>query len=455
MNYRFKQTAGWLIGLGLITTLAWATPAPPVLPIRMSPTPDPGIHQPIKALSRTIVVTYKDRSIERTSVVSGDHYVNRAAYETTPWGRRIATDIAARYHLEILSQWPISELGVHCVVYRIPAGIQVQPTLIELRHNRRIESVQPMNTFRTMALAYNDPYYRLQDNIHLMQVHAAHRYATGKRIRIVVIDTGIDRDHQDLRGQVVVDKDYSDTLYTPLPADQSAHLYDAHGTAVAGIIGAVADNQIGIVGVAPGARLISMKACSASADRSLSAVCNSLTLAQALNQAIRMRPDIINLSLGGPSDPLLQRLIEQALNDGIIVVAAASPTPAGTIAFPASMDGVIAVSDQPRPAADGLSLLAPGLDVLSTVPHNTYDFVSGSSISAATVSGLAALILQLRPHQTPAEIVAILDHATTRGPDNASLTINACHMMVQLRSETSKNRAPADLLQACTTVAAR
>ncbi len=460
MNILTKISGLWLAGLALsggLPLVAMAEPPVTAVPTAQGAAATPTADQPIdqNQVDRTILVTFQDRSIERTSVVGGDRYRSRGAYDSTLWGRRVADYIAEKYTLEIVAQWPISELDIHCVVFKVPEGAQVDVMLARLRDNHRIETAQPMHTFRTMTHNYNDPYYELQRSIRLMQVEAAHRFSTGKQIRIAIIDTGIDQQHPDLKGQVVINKDYSAALPSSTAGKKQTYSYDAHGTAVAGVIGAVVDNGIGIVGVAPGAKLISMKACNAVEERSMAAVCNSLTLAQALNQAIRIRPDIINMSLAGPVDPLLQRLIDRALDAGIVVVAAASPLASGQPAFPASMERVISVSDQPGDYHTARTLLAPGADVLSTVPYGTYDYVSGSSISAATVSGLAALILQLRPGTSSHEISSMLAQATIQDPKDASLVINACHMMAQLQSEALGRSNTTDTALSCTTLAAR
>ncbi len=384
----------------------------------------------------SILVTYQDRSIERSAIV--DHYRVRSVYNSTSWAQRKANEISKQYHLKLQTQWPISELGIHCVVYQIPANASVNSILTELRKNRRIESAQVMRTFVTMAQQiYNDAYFDLQINFHLMQIQAAQKITTGKHVKIVVIDTGIDKQHQDLKGQIVKANDYSETLPNRASSLSSVSTQDdAHGTAVAGIISALAGNGVGIVGIAPDAQLISLKACAATKSYSLKAVCNSLTLAQALNQAIRMRPDIINMSLGGPVDPLIHRLIERALEDGIIVVAAASTLTDNTVSFPASMQGVIAVSD--RPERNTHALIAPGMNILSTVPGNTYKYVSGSSISTATISGLIALMLELKPKMSALDATSALRQASTHEKgNNKKMVINACRMLRSIQIENS------------------
>src|SRR5205823_7724294 len=128
--------------------------------------------------------------------------------------------------------------------------------------------------------------------------------------------------------------------------------------------------------------------------------------------AIARIPDtqILNFSLAGPSDPLLGKLIDRALAKGIVVVAADGGTPSQD--FPASHKGVIGVmgSDDLNgppsvPAGHSRAMLAaPGVDILTTMPHGSYDLFSGSSAAAAEVSGIAALLLEKNPKLTPAQL---------------------------------------------------
>jgi subtilisin family serine protease len=137
--------------------------------------------------------------------------------------------------------------------------------------------------------------------------------------------------------------------------------------------------------------VLAFRACWQGADATR---CRSLGLALALNAAIERGADIINLSLGGPPDPLVQRLVEAAVARGTAVVAAARKELADG-GFPASIRGVVAVSDEPVPRGSALRG-APGTDVLATLPVSRWGAVSGSSYAAAHVSGLLALLAELR-----------------------------------------------------------
>ena len=141
------------------------------------------------------------------------------------------------------------------------------------------------------------------------------------------------------------------------------------------MIAAVTDNGIGIVGIAE-ARLLLLKACWRAGAVGTPSVCNSFTLAQAIAAAVEARVDIINLSLAGPDDPLLRRLVARAIDAGIIVVGAV-PADGQRNAFPTNIDAVIAVDTAESGHAQTKVLYAPGRDVLSLAPQAHYDFYSG------------------------------------------------------------------------------
>ncbi len=385
---------------------------------------------------KEILVTYVDKSINRSTTALSSHYRRRGHYRSSTWSERIAGELSEAYHLTLVTQWPMTELGVHCVVYDVASDAALTEVLEALRHDERVESAQSMHHFQTMAAEYSDPYYRLQNNIRAMHIEAAQRWATGRNIRIAVIDTGVDLQHPDLKGQIITHEDFT-------AHDSEDFSSDLHGTAVAGVIGAIAKNGTGIVGVAPNAELIALKACWPMQPGSLEAECDTLTLAQALNAAIRMEPEILNMSLTGPPDPLLRRLIDRALEKGIVVVASATDQTGSDFGFPASVDGVIAVRaslQQHDPMSTGHGshcLTAPGREILTTLPSGTYDFISGSSLSAALVSGVIALLLELNSDLTAEQVARILENSASHAPAKASnetSMVNACSAIAQLHN---------------------
>jgi subtilisin family serine protease len=319
-------------------------------------------------------------------------------------GRSLATD----YGLAEVSSWPIELLGVDCLVYGLPPGREPAAMVAALEHDARVESVQPLQAFDTEA-SYNDPYGPLQQNVARLGIQQAHALSRGAGVRVAVIDTGADLGHPDLkpgaRSRNFVD------------GDGAGFRADAHGTAVAGLIGAVPNNGVGIVGIAPDAELLVYKACWRAAGSGVPAVCNTFTLAQALAAAIEAHAQVINLSLGGPSDPLLTRLVRRGLEGGAIVVGA-TPLDGTRRGFPVGIEGVIAVG--PDDGTDAIGVVrAPGRDVLSLAPEGHYDFYSGSSLASAEVSGIIALLKSERPQLTAHEATALLASASLPSGLNA------------------------------------
>jgi subtilisin family serine protease len=307
--------------------------------------------------------------------------------------------------------------------------------LERLRVDPRVESAQPLQQFQTLgdrAPGYDDQYTDLQRGLDIMDVPAAHRYSRGEGVRVAIIDSHADANHEDLTGRVQKIRSFADGNEAP-----DAH----HGTAVASVIGATANNAKGIVGVAPESVMEVYVACWVE-DGALNAVCDSFTLAQALDEIIHSAPDVLNLSLVGPFDPLLARLLDEADQAGIVAIAARSSSehPEGHD-FPASLERVIGVgsSDGQMTAmpvaldniAEAREVYAPGDQIMVAQPDNGYDFRSGTSLAAAHVSGVVALLLAVSPKLSFDAIRAYLRESQQRSR-SGSPSINACAVLQQV-----------------------
>lgn len=306
--------------------------------------------------------------------------------------RQRAADRLAREHgLDRVTDWPMPLLGVDCFVMQAPQGRAAPDVAAELARDRAVAWSEPMQTYRAQA-APNDPLFPLQPAAQAWRLGELRSVATGRGVRVAVIDSAVDAAHPDLAGQVWTRQDF--VIGHPGAAE-------LHGTGVAGVIGALADNQLGMAGVAPGARLMALRACwqKSAADT----VCDTLSLAKALSFAIEGDARVINLSLGGPPNLLLGRLIDVALSRGAVVVAAVDPALAGG-GFPASHRGVVAVAA--APGGPPGTYAAPGRDVPTTQPGGRFGLVSGSSYAAAHVSGLFALMRERSPGGGPAMLLA-------------------------------------------------
>jgi subtilisin family serine protease len=363
-----------------------------------------------------IVVTIRNpvSSLPLRAASTRRGYDGGGAYVAGAAARAAGGSLAVDYGLVEVASWPIALLGVDCLVYGVPSGRAPEALIAALGHDRRVESVQPLQAFDTQG-SYNDPYGPLQKNVARMSIAEAHAMSRGGGARIAVIDTGADLAHPDLRPGAARGRNFVDD-------DGAGFRGDAHGTAVVGIIGAVPNNGVGIVGIAPEAELLVYKACWRG-ETGGGSVCNTFTLAQALAAAIEARADVINLSLGGPADPLLTRLVRRGLEGGAIVVGA-TPRDGARHGFPVGIDGVIAVAAADAGVAADV-VRAPGRDVLSLSPDGHYDFYTGSSLASAEVSGVLALMRASNPRLTAREAGALLQSSSRAGSVNACAAIAA------------------------------
>jgi subtilisin family serine protease len=233
-------------------------------------------------------------------------------------------------------------------------------------------------------------------------------------------------------------------------ADDAQFRRDRHGTEMAGVIAAVANNGEGIVGVAPNARLFVFKACwQAHADAD-AARCNSFTLARALTAAFDAHAQVVNLSLAGPDDPLLGDLIREGQHRGILFVGAA-PDSTGVQTGLLHQAGVIEVASAESHSVIDSVLYAPGREILTLLPGGHYDFASGASIATAQVSGVVALMLAKNPALSAASTYRLLHDTSSslQTADGGVKGIDACAAVVTLVRQgtchgSEANRTAAD-----------
>lgn len=299
---------------------------------------------------------------------------------------RLGRQIAGEYGFEFVELWPMPVLGLDCLVIRFTGDHTQDQAVAMLEAHPAVEWAEPVVTYETLAQRSEgkaDPLASLSPATNGWNLASVHSSWTGRGVTIAVIDTQVDDGHPDLAGRIRLSRNF---------APQSPARPEDHGTQVAGIIAANARNGIGIAGIAPDARLLALRACWQKRD-TRGAACTSLNLARAINYAIERGANIINLSLGGPPNRLLSNLIDTASSKGIAIVAAHNPNlPRG--GFPASHAKVIAVSQEAGSQKGGLSgrgYVAPGMDIPTTKPGGGWTFVTGSSYSAAHISGLLAL----------------------------------------------------------------
>ncbi|MEL6479079.1 MAG: S8 family serine peptidase [Pseudomonadota bacterium] len=325
------------------------------------------------------------RVIPASDLVTGQDVILTVAAGAPEDMRRLAKDIERRYAVEFKAEWPLASIGLHCIVVRV-TGNNPSAVIEAMSEDDMIQEALPIQIYETLAApVYADDLIELQESLRRMRALDVHAATTGANVRVGIIDTGVDFSHPDLKSRRALLRDFVGSGEEDAPPEQ-------HGTVIAGVIAADAQNGTGIVGVAPGADLIGLRGCWEDPGDRIGR-CSTFSLARALNFAILADVDVLNISLAGPPDPLLQQLVEQAVSDGVIVVASEGMSPGQN--FPAGVEGVIAVA-KAGPFGQG-RLVAPGVDVISTVPNAGYDFFSGNSVATAHISGMVALLLQAYP----------------------------------------------------------
>jgi len=356
---------------------------------------------------------------------TGSRYDGGDGYRLGQSARQTARRVAAAYALREVASWPIRLLSMHCVVFEITDGRSAAEVLAALAKDSRVTLAQPLQEFHTLTgatppvaaptgTAYNDPLYDLQTNLATLAIARAHQRSQGANVRIALIDTAVDDRHPDLHGRIVRTHSFVSTR-----SSESLR----HGTAMAGLIAAVANNRVGIVGIAPLAEVEVFEACWQVAPGNDAATCNTFTLARALAAALASGAPLVNLSLAGPADPLLAALVQVGLKRGITFVGAAAGPDAP---FPTGIPGVITAAGSEQPLPPG-ALAAPAQHVLTLRPGGEYDFESGASVAAAEITAVIALLMSASPtHLDSGTIMGLLRSGSSgRSPAANAVDVNA------------------------------
>lgn len=253
----------------------------------------------------------------------------------------------------------------------------------------------------------NDPGFvgGYQGDLIRMGVQTAWLTTIGSPTQVVaVIDSGMDRTHEDLDAVSVVYPWNAITGTTDVTDDVG------HGTHVIGEIAAETNNGVGISGIAPGVTIMPIKACSPGG-------CWNSDIDNGIDWARMHGATVINMSLGGSgASSTEQTIIANAYNAGITVVASAGNSGDGTISYPAAYADVISVAATDNSDAHAsfstynaaVDLSAPGVGIWSTVPGG-YDAFDGTSMSSPHVAAVAAMVRSVHPTFTPAQVEFTLE----------------------------------------------
>ncbi len=351
-----------------------------------------------------------DRRVDRTPQASESHgppqVVALLAATDPSEAQRLAEDPARRHALRVTALYPLFSMDATLAVFDISDQRPAEAIVSLLKREFGVLEADVNTSFEIQGL----PPSRFQYAPRLLGAERAHVTLRGRDILVALVDTGIDAAHEDLRGVLAAQENLveGDSQISP----------GMHGTAEAGLIAARLGSEVGIVGMAPEARIVALRACIPAKPGAAKATCLAHRVARGIDLAVQHRTQILNLSLGGPPNRVVTRLVLQAMIvHGLAVVAAAGNNgPRGPLLYPAAIPGVVATGatdNRDVPSATSylgrnLSILAPGVDVMATLPDDRYAFVSGTSYAAAHVSGALALLMEARHDLSAPDIVAAL-----------------------------------------------
>jgi subtilisin family serine protease len=293
---------------------------------------------------------------------------------------------------------PAPTEGVAAVVKTEDGSVEVTtaPNAAALAEQTADDTVLAIDTPRktyAMALPADDKGRDLQWGLNRMQAEDLWQRSTGANVTVAVLDTGVKASHPDLSGKV----SQGFNAITDKPGAQSDD--NGHGTFIAGMIAGKSDGA-GVVGIAPNARILPVKVLNADG------IGDSDDIAQGIIWAVDNGADVINMSFGADSTNKLEAAaIDYAQGAGVTLVAAAGNEGMRQVMYPAGYPGVLGVgatdsnNERAKFSNQGshVDVVAPGQGILSSFTKRAYTWTSGTSMSTAYVSGIAALAISYSP----------------------------------------------------------
>jgi subtilisin family serine protease len=371
----------------------------PEVEYRSEDTPTAAAEEDIPVLDWKIVV-YSDPEADREA---RRHYVEGEVIV------RFTDEEVAQAWFERHPQFVEREhIGAYYVVQKEGEGTTTGELMDQLQHDPEIVTVEPNIVFEKQQVDTlpNDEFFEpYQWNLSNIEVEEGWELTEGEEdIIIAVLDTGVDPDHQDLAGKLV---DGFNAFTNGADYDDQ----HGHGTHVAGISAAITNNVTGIAGVSWYNPIMPVKVLDERGEGSLYEIAKGIMWAA--DQGAR----VINMSLGDeePSD-MLHDAIRYAYEKDVVLIAATGNENVDTPMYPAAYDEVLAVGavDQRSRRAvfsnygRHLHVMAPGENIPSTFLDDQYVFMSGTSMAAPHASGLAGLILSLRPDLSNDEVMELI-----------------------------------------------
>lgn len=340
-------------------------------------------------------------------------------------GTTAAREAAELRRLGVTSSRRIDALQARVV--HVPAG-RMRDVMAALQRSTVVAKATRDEILHVLAFTPNDTNFNLQWGLKLAGFPAAWQHTHGSRsVVVAVLDTGVDGSVPDLKGSVrpAIDLTGTGTRDT-----------NGHGTTVAGVIAAHANNGLGGAGVCWACTILPIKVMNSDGKGDLA------TVAQGIVRATDLHARVIDLSLGGPTGlDALKQAVDYATSKGVIVVAAAGNSGRSVPFYPAGYPNVLSVAA--TNAHDKLygwsergswvRVSAPGCNV-APLTHGGYGMFCGTSAATPMVAGLAALAVSLAPHATNAAVMQAIETSARRlgatvghGRINAAAALAAIH----------------------------
>lgn len=301
----------------------------------------------------------------------------------------------------------IPMFGIEAV--KLPAGMSVEQGIKYYKGLGTVEFAEP-NYVRKVDFVPNDPLYKSEWHLPKVSAPAAWDISLGNpTVKIAVLDTGVNYNHEDLVGRVIKGHDWINNDDDPIDDH-------GHGTHVAGIVGANSNNSKGIASLAFNIQVIAIKVATAGGgiptDASISGMAN----------AVQLGARALNMSYGGPSGSAAeQAAVDSATAAGVLCLAAAGNETSSSPHYPAAHANCIAVaatdendkrSSFSNYGADWVDVGAPGSGILSSVMTGGYEAWDGTSMATPVVASLAGLLFSIDPGLTVAEVRSVIESST-------------------------------------------
>lgn len=296
----------------------------------------------------------------------------------------------------------VGRLGnLNIYVVTLPSTASEQGVASALAHNPHIKFAE-VDRLIAPSFTPNDTYYSSEWHLQTIGAPTAWNTSIGAGVTVAILDSGVDATHPDLQGQLVPGWNFYDNN------SNTADVY-GHGTLVAGVVGALGNNGVGVAGVAWGARIMPIRVTDTSGIGTLSAFANGLTYAA--DHGAR----VANLSFPVQSSSSTQTAAQYFINKGGLVFNSAGnyatldSTPPSNTLVSVSATGSTDTLASWSSYGPYVDLSAPGVGIWTTSLGGGYSAVSGTSFSSPLSAGVAALMMSVNPSLAPSQIVALLE----------------------------------------------